>query len=43
MAREWMVEDFDPTTDPMLDCSSAESAEEGYADDAALDGLEESS
>lgn len=42
MARTWKIVDFDPKTDPMLDCSSADSAEDGYADDQALNGVEES-
>lgn len=34
MAKTFEIKDFDPKTDPMLDCSSAESAQEGFANDA---------
>lgn len=43
MGRTWTLEDFDPKKDKMMDCSSADSAEEGYADDDALNGVEEES
>jgi hypothetical protein len=46
MGRTWTkkkfeIEDFDPEQDGnMPDCSSADSAQEGYADDEALNGTE---
>lgn len=33
MGRTWTMEDFDPKKDPMLDCSNADSAEDGFADE----------
>lgn len=43
MPLKFTILDFDPANDPMLDCSSAKSFQEGYADDSALDGVEEES
>jgi hypothetical protein len=41
--REWCIEDATEEDLAALDCSSADSAMEGFADDDALNGVEEGS
>jgi hypothetical protein len=38
--RQWCIEDATPEDMAALDCSSAESATDGFADDNALNGVE---